>query len=187
MDLGWLEVSFAVQDLGRTVGFYEALGFRVASRADKGMSAVLQGGNCRIALYQGVLGPAETQLIFWQGDVEGCATSLAEAGIEVVQPLQARDNGDASLMFRDPDGQLSYVIREQGETMVMPPEAEADLDRGVFQLSLPVKDLATTVAFYERLGFRNGDKNRKSVCWPCRTGGIASAFTRGTSIRRSCS
>jgi catechol 2,3-dioxygenase-like lactoylglutathione lyase family enzyme len=78
MDLGWLEVSFDVKDVGRTIAFYEALGFRVASRADQGMSAILQGGTCRLGLYQNVLRPAETQLIFWQGEVERCAEGLPE-------------------------------------------------------------------------------------------------------------
>ena len=154
MDLGWLEVSFDVKDVGRSIGFYEALGFRVASRADKGMSAILQAGTCRLGLYQGMLEPPETQLIFWQGEVERCAEALACA--DVVRPLEKNDKG-VSLMFRDPDGQLIWVTREAGETQVMPPAADEDLDRGVFQVSLPVKNLATTVAFYERLGFCSAD------------------------------
>jgi catechol 2,3-dioxygenase-like lactoylglutathione lyase family enzyme len=156
MDLGWLEVSFDVKDVGRTIAFYEALGFRVASRADQGMSAILQGGTCRLGLYQNVLRPAETQLIFWQGEVERCAEALAGAGADIVRPLERNDKGE-SVMFRDPDGQLIWVISEPGETQVMPPAAAADLDCGVFQLSLPVKNLATTVAFYERLVFHSAD------------------------------
>ncbi len=158
MNLGWLEVSFDVKDVQATRAFYEKLGFRLVGTADEGMSATLQGGNCRLALYQGVLGPAESQLIFWQGDVGACAAALAQAGIEPVQALRTRDNGDASLMFRDPDGQLIYVIREAGVTRDEPTESGPDLDRGVFQVSLPVKDLARTVAFYERLGFRDADR-----------------------------
>jgi len=157
MDLGWLEVSFDVKDVGRTVGFYEKLGFQVVSTADKGMSAVLQGGNCRLALYQGVLKPAECQLIFWQGDVEGCAKALAGAGVELVRELQTNDKGEASVMFRDPDGQLIFLIRENGATRDLPASTGPDLDRGAFQVSLPVKDLASTVAFYQRLGFRDAD------------------------------
>jgi catechol 2,3-dioxygenase-like lactoylglutathione lyase family enzyme len=158
MNLGWLEVSFDVKDVGRTVGFYEKLGFQVVSTADKGMSATLQGGNCRLALYQGVLKPAESQLIFWQGDVEDCAKALAGAGVDFVRELQTNDRGEASVMFRDPDGQLIFVIRENGETRNLPPPGDGpDLDRGAFQVSLPVKDLARTVGFYQQLGFRDAD------------------------------
>ncbi|HLY77983.1 MAG TPA: VOC family protein [Caulobacteraceae bacterium] len=156
MDLGWLEVSFDVKDVQATRAFYEKLGFQLVSTADKGMSAVLQGGNCRLALYQGVLGPAESQLIFWQGEVERCAEVLADAGATIVRPLEVNEKG-AAVTFRDPDGQVIFVISEPGETQVMPPEADGDLDRGVFQVSLPVKDLATTTAFYKRLGFRSAD------------------------------
>jgi lactoylglutathione lyase len=157
MNLGWLEVSFDVKDVQATRAFYEKLGFQVVSTADQGMSATLQGGNCRLALYQGILGPAESQLIFWQGDVEACAEALTRGGVELVQALQSDDKGGASVMFRDPDGQLIYVIRETGVTRDEPTVAGPDLDRGAFQVSLPVKNLAATVAFYERLGFRDAD------------------------------
>lgn len=159
MNLGWLEVSFDVKDVQATRAFYETLGFRLVGTADAGMSATLQGGNCRLALYQGILGPAESQLIFWQGDVEGCAAAVAKGGAPVVRGLRTKDNGDASVMFRDPDGQLIFVIRERGETKTMPDPDGRDLDRGVFQVSLPVKDLATTVAFYELLGFHSADSD----------------------------
>ena len=157
MDLGWLEVSFDVKDVARTASFYEKLGFQVVSTADKGMSATLQGGNCRLALYQGILRPAESQLIFWQGDVEGYAKALAGAGVEFVTELRSNDKGGASAMLRDPDGQLIYLIREDGVTRDEPAAVGPELDRGVFQVSLPVKDLARTVAFYERLGFHGAD------------------------------
>jgi catechol 2,3-dioxygenase-like lactoylglutathione lyase family enzyme len=121
------------------------------------MSVTLQAGNCRVALYQGVLRPAESQLIFWQGEVEGCAETLAGAGIEFVRELQTNGKGEASVMFRDPDGQLIYVIREDGAARDESAPTDLDLDLGVFQLSLPVKDLGKTVAFYERLGFLSAD------------------------------
>jgi len=156
MNLGWLEVSFDVRDVRATRAFYEKLGFQVVSTADEGMSATLQAGNCRIALYQGVLAPAQSQLIFWQGEVERCAETLAGEGIEFVQELRVSD-GAASVMFRDPDGQPIYVIREDGVARDDRAPAGPELDRGVFQVSLPVKDLARTVAFYELLGFHDAD------------------------------
>jgi catechol 2,3-dioxygenase-like lactoylglutathione lyase family enzyme len=158
MDLGWLEVSFDVKDVQATRAFYEKLGFRMVGTGDEGMSVTLQGGNCRLALYQGILGPAETQLIFWNGEVEACAEAVAKAGVEVVSELRTKDNGDASLMFRDPDGQLVYVIRMRSASRDDRPATVPDLDRGAFQVSLPVKDLAKTVAFYEALGFHDADR-----------------------------
>lgn len=171
MNAGWLETSFAVADVERTSAWYQKLGFQVVSTADEGKSHTLEAGECRLALYQGILGPAETQLIFWNGDVEACAEKLAAAGADILpnahaagnetpKGLAKAPNGDASLMVRDPDGQLIYLIRMAEVTRKR--ARGSDLDRGFFQVSLPVKDPDRTAAFYELLGFRRkaGDDPR---------------------------
>jgi catechol 2,3-dioxygenase-like lactoylglutathione lyase family enzyme len=154
MNVGWLEVSLPVKDVGRSRAFYEKLGFRLVSTADAGMSATLQGGRCRLALYQGVLDGGEAHLIFWQGDVEACAQALSGMGYPLVRELSSNEKGEASVMFRDPGGQLIFVVREDGVTRNLPAPGGPDLPRGHFQVSLPVKDIGATVAFYEILGFR---------------------------------
>ena len=166
MNVGWLETSFAVADVNRTSAWYEALGFRFVESNDEGMTRTLQGGtDCRLALYQGVLDPAEPQLIFWNGDVEACADKLIAAGHELMpnpkfgsaqdaRGVVKQPNGDASLMVRDPDGQLVFLIRMAEVTRTEVPTPSDDLDRGFAQVSLPVKDPNRTAAFYELLGFR---------------------------------
>lgn len=166
MNAGWLEISFAVADVARTSAWYEALGFRLVETNDGGMTRTLQAGaDCRLALYQGVLDPAESQLIFWNGDVEACAGRLAAGGAVFVGQHNAgpdadargvikRPNGDAAFMVRDPDGQLIYVIRMGEVTRKDVSAPKTDLDRGFCQVSLPVKDPDRTAAFYEMLGFR---------------------------------
>jgi catechol 2,3-dioxygenase-like lactoylglutathione lyase family enzyme len=175
MTLGWLETSFAVADVARTSAWYETLGFRQVETNDNGMSRTLQAGpDCRLALYQGVLTPAESQLIFWQGDVEIYAQRLMTAGAEVVRltgPFAAHDRGDgliltpdggAAITFRDPDGQLIFLIRETGVTRKEGAAPASDLDRGFCQVNLSVADPDRTAAFYELLGFRRkvGDDPR---------------------------
>ncbi|HWE98384.1 MAG TPA: VOC family protein, partial [Caulobacteraceae bacterium] len=86
MNVGWLETSFLVADVGRTAAWYEKLGFQQVDKADEGKSRTLEAGDCRLALYEGVLNPAETQLIFWNGEVEACAERLAAAGAEFAPP-----------------------------------------------------------------------------------------------------
>jgi catechol 2,3-dioxygenase-like lactoylglutathione lyase family enzyme len=166
MNPGWLETSYAVAHMARTSAFYEALGLQVVETDDAGKSRTLEAGDCRIALYQGVLDPSETQLIFWQGDVEVCAQKLIEAGAQIVRPggrMAEHDRGDGlvqlpggavSIMARDPDGQLVYLIREPGVTRAPPLAPGSSLDRGFCQVSLPVKDPDRTAPFYELLGFR---------------------------------
>jgi predicted lactoylglutathione lyase len=153
MNVGWLETSFPVNDVGVTRAWYEKLGFQTVSTADAGRSVTMQAGECRVALYEGVLDPAASQLIFWQGDVEGCAEALTRAGTTLERPLKINDEGEAAFMVRDPDGQLIYVIRENGVTKHMPVASSPNLDRGFCQVSLPVKDPRRTAAFYELLGF----------------------------------
>ena len=166
MNLGWLETSFAVADVARTSAWYEALGFQFVESNDAGKTRTLQAGpDCRLALYQGVLDPAESQLIFWNGDVETAADRLEAAGVAFVRSsthLEHADargmvrmpNGNASFMVRDPDGQLLFVIRMAEVTRKSTSAPASDLDRGFFQVSLPVKDPDRTAAFYELLGFR---------------------------------
>lgn len=168
MNLGWLETSFAVADVQRTSAWYEALGFQLVDTADGGKNRTLEAGECRLSLYEGILGPAETQLIFWNGDVEACAERLAAAGADIldrpphppavattIKGLNKHPNGDAAVMVRDPDGQLLYLIRMAEVTRKSaPPPGAGDLERGFFQVSLPVKDPDRTAAFYELLGFR---------------------------------
>jgi catechol 2,3-dioxygenase-like lactoylglutathione lyase family enzyme len=166
MNVGWLETSFAVADVERTSAWYQALGFRLVETSDEGKTHTLQGGtDCRLALYQGVLDPAEPQPIFWNGDVEACADRLIAAGhkllpmpswahVQDARGVVTQPNGDASLMVRDPDGQLVFLIRMAEVTRKAVPAPADDLDRGFCQVSLPVKDPDRTAAFYELLGFR---------------------------------
>ena len=167
MNLGWLETSFVVADVERTSAWYQKLGFRVVDTADEGKCHTLEAGDCRIALFQGILDPAETQLIFWNGDVEACAEKLAAAGANILRRpphapaveatpkgLIKAPNGDASIMVRDPDGQAIYLIRMAEVSRKSALAPASGLDRGFFQVSLPVKDPDRTAAFYELLGFR---------------------------------
>jgi catechol 2,3-dioxygenase-like lactoylglutathione lyase family enzyme len=172
MHAGYLETSFLVADVERTSAWYQKLGFRIVDTADEGRSHTLEAGDCRLALYQGILDPAETQLIFWNGDVEACADRLATARANILRRPQldyedARGlaklpNGDASLMVRDPDGQAIFLIRMAEVTRKRPPPGPG-LDRGFFQVSLPVKDPDRTAAFYELLGFRRATSDDPRV------------------------
>jgi predicted enzyme related to lactoylglutathione lyase len=167
MTLGWLETSFLVADVERTSAYYETLGFAVVGTADEGRSKTLEAGDTRVALYQGILDPAQTQLIFWNGDVEAYAEKLVAAGADIVrggtfaafmQPsgLIVGPNGDASIMVRDPDGQPIYLIR-MAEATRKRAAGRGTPDRGRCDVALPVKDIAKTIAFYELLGFTRED------------------------------
>jgi len=116
MELGWFEVSLDVKDIGVTRNFYEKLGFRVLGETADGRVVTLQKADCRICLYQGILDPAETQLIFWQGDVRAIAEELEAKGLQFEKgPTTEEGNGVGALM-RDPDGRPIYFVNVPGVT-----------------------------------------------------------------------
>ena len=98
----------------RSLGFYLKLGFRLVSRDDDGRSATLQNGDCRIAVYQGILNPAETQLIFWQGDVDEIGRDLVGKGLRFESGPTKADNGGTGALLRDPDDHPIYFVNMPG-------------------------------------------------------------------------
>jgi len=114
MELGWFELSLDVKDIARTRDFYRKLGFDVAGTAAEGRVVVMQKADCRICLYEGVLDPAETQLIFWQGDVEAIARDLESKGLRFEKAPSRGDGGGVGALLRDPDGRPIYFINVPG-------------------------------------------------------------------------
>jgi len=116
MEFGWFEVSLDVKDIDRTRGFYEKLGFEVLGVAAEGRVVTLRKADCRISLYQGVLEPAETQLIFWQGDVEAIARDLTAKGLRFEKQPSTSDGEGIGALLRDPDGRPIYFVNVPGLT-----------------------------------------------------------------------
>jgi len=170
MNLGWFETSLVVRDIEASLAFYEALGFRQESGGVDIRTVTVRRGDCGITLFQEVLDPAETQLHFWQGDVEAIVRNLSNQGVtlEAGWPRTTGD-GSAAAMLRDPDGHLIYLINmpvhfaQHPGYAVKAPVYEArrpssyDKQLGWFELSLAVKDIDTAIAFYRKLGFLRVD------------------------------
>jgi catechol 2,3-dioxygenase-like lactoylglutathione lyase family enzyme len=116
MEFGWFEVSLDVKDIDRTRDFYETLGFDVVGQAAEGRVVTLQKADCRICLYQGVLDPPETQLIFWQGDVEAIAKDLTSKGVCFEKQPSTGDGDGIGALLRDPDGRPIYFVNVPGVT-----------------------------------------------------------------------
>ena len=113
-DLGWFEVSLNVQDIGRSLAFYQTLGFQLVDGSVELRNVTLQKGDCRIGLYQGYLDPPETQLIFWQGDVDAIARDLVGRGLRFERGPTKGDDGGAGALLKDPDGHPIYFINMPG-------------------------------------------------------------------------
>jgi len=175
MDLGRFETSLAVGDIGRSLAFYKALGFRQTDGAVEIRNVTLRKGDCRLALFQGYLEPPRTQLIFWQGRVAANARALIAKGLAFDEghPRSAKDGGAAG-MLRDPDGHPIYLIympvfhvNDPAHTRTAPPYRSTRLkpDRrlGWYELNLAGADLDRTRAFYETMGFRLAARDEASL------------------------
>ena len=176
MNLGRFETGLDVKDIGRSLAFYRALGFRhVDGGLDIG-SVGLRKGDCRLTLYQGHLQPPRTQLIFWQGDIAAIARDLTGQGLrfEDGHP-RSDDRGNASAMIIDPDGHPLYFVNmpidyvdhaayARPSSPYRPGRRLApDKTFGWFELSLVVSDVKVSRDFYEKLGFRLA---QAGAAWP---------------------
>ena len=165
MDLGRFETSLDVKDVEKSLAFYKALGFRQGDGGVDIRNVGLRKGDCRLSLYQGYLKPAETQLIFWQGNVEAIAGDLTSKGVRVEEGWPKKDKNGSAAMLKDPDGHPLYFINlpvhfynqpgyERTSPRYRPTILEPDKRLGWFELSLDVEDIERSVAFYLKLGFR---------------------------------
>lgn len=114
VDLGWFVVSLNVGDIKRSVAFYQALGFEIANGSVESRVVTITKGNCRLALYEGLLDPPVTQLIFWQGDVDAITSELTSKGLHV-EPSKAKSPGKGAMLM-DPDGHPLYFVNKPGMT-----------------------------------------------------------------------
>lgn len=112
--LGNFSVSLAVKDIAASRAFYEKLGFKVVRDEQKKNWLVMQSGNARIGLFQGMF-PKNT-LTFNPGwddsakplaefdDVREIQKTLKSRGLTPSPAADESSTGTAFLMLTDPDG-----------------------------------------------------------------------------------
>ena len=119
MELGNFSVSLAVKDIKASKAFYEKLDFKeVAGKLEQNW-IVLQNGNARIGLFQGMFdknimtfNPGWTKdketLTDFQ-DVRELQRTLKARGITMTTEADESTAGPASFVIADPDGNTIYV------------------------------------------------------------------------------
>ena len=116
MNIGRFSVSLAVKDLPTSRAFYEAFGFeQVAGEPEKNW-IVLQNGEARIGLFQGMFegnlltfnpgwdSNAKTLDVF--DDVRKIQAHLKQNAIALTQEADEKTDGPASIVMNDPDGNV---------------------------------------------------------------------------------
>lgn len=103
MELGCFSLSLAVKDINKSQAFYTAMGFKEIGGNIEQNWLILQNGECKIGLFQGMF--EDNILTFNPADVRGIEAGLKEQGINMDTESQG-DEGPAHIIFKDPDGNI---------------------------------------------------------------------------------
>ena len=116
MELGNFSVSLTVKDIEASKAFYEKLDFKEVGGKLEENWIVLQNGNARIGLFQGMFDKnimtfnpgwtkdKETRKDFQ--DVRELQRTLKERGIKIATEADESTEGPASFVMADPDGNM---------------------------------------------------------------------------------
>ena len=101
MELGRFSVSLAVDDLPKSRAYYAALGFKQVAGEPEHNWIILQNGDAKIGLFQGMF--EQNILTFNPTDVRAIEKAIVAAGYAVDKPTEPGD-GPAHVTLKDPDG-----------------------------------------------------------------------------------
>ena len=114
LELGNFSVSLTVKDIKASKAFYENLGFKEVAGKLEQKWIVLQNGNARIGLFQGMFEKnimtfnpgwtADKQTLHDFQDVRELQRILKQRGIKFSTEADESTKGPASFMIADPDG-----------------------------------------------------------------------------------
>lgn len=114
MSLGLFSLSLSVSDLQASKAFYELLGFKVVFGEEDQNWLILDNGDVKIGLFQGMF--EKNSLTFNPGwgadatalekfdDVRDIQKRLKAAGVSFVSEADENTTGPASCILLDPDG-----------------------------------------------------------------------------------
>ena len=106
MDLGEHYPCLNVQDLARSIEFYQKLDFTIIGDHRSDNWAVLQHNNMALCLYQGHID--ENLINFRGGDVQAIHNEASARGLAFIKPPRLEPDGSWSAEIRDPDGNSIY-------------------------------------------------------------------------------
>ena len=119
MELGAFSVSLAVKNLQTSKEFYEQLGFTKFHGDESQNWLIMKNGNTAIGLFQGMF---ENNIMTfnpgWDNnaedvnpftDIREIHKKLKDSGMDFISEIEAPDEGPASFMIADPDGNTILV------------------------------------------------------------------------------
>ena len=121
MEIGWLDVCIRCGDLGKSLDFYQKLGFQQVEGNLTDGWAVMAQGSARIGLFNiEFMGEETFSLNFRGGNVPSIAEEISGSGISPVSQPKFKGNTGGSIRLRDPDGNLIFIDSFDGEKKVEP-------------------------------------------------------------------
>ncbi|MEM7551527.1 MAG: VOC family protein [Bacteroidota bacterium] len=119
MRLGIFSLSLDVKDLKKSKAFYESLGFKVSGGSMEQNYLVMKNGNTLIGLFHGMFeGKILTFNPGWDenaseiedfDDVRVIQKHLKSKGIKLDLEADQSTSGPASIMLKDPDGNVILI------------------------------------------------------------------------------
>jgi catechol 2,3-dioxygenase-like lactoylglutathione lyase family enzyme len=111
MELGTFSVSLAVRDIGVARAFYEKLGFTVIFGVEAERWLILQNGEAKIGLFQGMF--EGHILTFNPLDVRAIQRALKAQGVTFTLEADETTTGPAHATLIDPDGNAILLDQHQ--------------------------------------------------------------------------
>ncbi|MXP45357.1 VOC family protein [Allopontixanthobacter sediminis] len=119
MRLGAFSISLAVKDLGASKAFYEKLGFASFHGEESQNWLIMKNGESVIGLFQEMFPSnimtfnpgwdSNAQQLDEFEDIRDIQKSLKASGVELTSEADETNNGPASLMLTDPDGNTILI------------------------------------------------------------------------------
>ena len=119
MKLGAQSISLSVENLQDSKEFYEKLGFQILAGSKEQNYLIMKNENSLIGLFQGMFqGNILTFNPGWDDcgqnidpfdDVRKIQKSLESEGIELDSKADESSDGPASIMLKDPDGNIILI------------------------------------------------------------------------------
>jgi len=110
--LGRFEYCLAVEDINRSIEYYEKVGFELVdgNPKDEGW-AIMKCGNGVVSLYQNSMGglSGKAVLNFRGGNIKKIVTNCKGLGLEVKKDFKAGPEGGGSATLLDPDGNEVFL------------------------------------------------------------------------------
>ncbi|MDH3646547.1 MAG: hypothetical protein OER80_07220 [Gammaproteobacteria bacterium] len=147
----FLELGLQTEHILDSIGFYEDLGFKQLTVGDiwQHPYAVLSDGTVHVGLHEAPL--HAPMITFVLPDLAGEIGELRSRGIEF-EKAKTGDDEFNELIFSDPDDNFIRIV--EARTFSPPPFDHAESACGRFrEITLPVRDLETSAAFWQRLEF----------------------------------